>query len=216
MSGYYNTRYVEDSRRAVVWRAIVEYLSQRYVGDASTVLDLGCGYGDFSNNVKASHRIAVDANPDAAAYLAPNVRFIHSSVVDLSGIESDSVDLVFCSNLLEHLVDTELTAMLHEVRRVLRSQGKIVVMQPNYYYAYREYFDDYTHKTVFSHQSLRDFFGAHGFCCAALEARFLPFSMQSRLPKSYWLTKLYLASPVRPQAKQMLGVFVKEEQSDAR
>ena len=38
------------------------------------------------------------------------------------------------------------------------------------------------------------------------EKKFLPFSFKSFLPKSYWITRLYLASFWRPLAAQMLVV----------
>jgi hypothetical protein len=83
-------------------------------------------------------------------------------------------------------------------------------MQPNYRYAYKEYFDDYTHKKIFTHISLNDFFQANGFEAIKVLPKFLPFSLKSRLPKSYFLTKLYLHSFYKPMAKQMLLVFKKK------
>ena len=78
-----------------------------------------------------------------------------------------------------------------------------MLMQPNIFYAYREYWDDYTHKKAFSHNSLCDFLASQGFIVDRVEGRFIPFSLKSRLPKSHWLTKLYLALPFRVFAKQM-------------
>ena len=209
MSNYYSTRYKPDPGRTKVWRAIVDYISSKYLKNPVDVLDLGCGYGDFINNIKCTHKTAVDLNPDAANYLSPGIRFVNSTADNLSAIESDSMDLIFSSNLLEHLTDEELERAAKEFHRVLRTGGLMITMQPNYYYAYREYFDDYTHKKVFSHQSLPDFFAANGFKSVAMEKKFLPFSLKSRLPKTYILTKLYLDFPLRPTAKQMLGVFQK-------
>ena len=209
MSEYYATRYTPDKGRAKVWRAIVEYLNQKYVGSAESVLDLGCGYGDFINNIVAKNRTAVDMNPASQGFLEESVRFFCSSADNLSMVDDASIDLVFTSNLLEHLTDEQLERLASEVKRVLRPGGILITMQPNYYYAYREYFDDYTHKKAFSHESLKDFFVANGFGVTAVEKRFLPFSLKSRLPKTFILTKLYLNSPIRPTAKQMLGVFTK-------
>ena len=41
------------------------------------VLDLGCGYGEFINQVRARRKIAMDLNPDAPSHLAPGVEFLH-------------------------------------------------------------------------------------------------------------------------------------------
>lgn len=209
MSEYYATRYVDNPGRRKVWLAIVDYLS-RFVGDnLEAIVDVGCGYGDFINNMHGRRLVAVDLNAGAKKYLRDSVEFFCSPASDLSFIDTATVDLVFTSNLLEHLTDSELDVVLSEFRRVLKVGGVIITMQPNFYYAYREYFDDYTHKKIFSHESLVDIFLANGFSLVAMEKKFLPFSLKSRLPKSYWLTKLYLMSFYRPFAKQMLGVFKK-------
>lgn len=209
MNNYYETRYTPDPGRTKVWRAIVDYISDKYLNSPGSALDLGCGYGDFINNLDCPDKVAIDLNPEAAKYLAPNIRFVEGAADNLSALESNSLDLIFSSNLLEHLGDDELARAASEFRRVLRQGGLMITMQPNYYYAYREYFDDYTHKKAFSHQSLQDFFGANGFKTKAMEKKFMPFSLKSRLPKTYILTKLYLDFPLRPMAKQMLGVFQK-------
>jgi SAM-dependent methyltransferase len=209
MASYYTTRYTPDPGRTRVWRAIINYL-EKYIGSScDAVIDIGCGYGDFINNVMAKTRYAIDLNPDAAGYLAEPVHFHSTKVTDLSCIADASIDVAFSSNLLEHLSDDELAVAASEFLRILRPGGLFITMQPNFYYAYREYFDDFTHKKVFSHESLVDFFRANEFELVAIEKRFLPFSLRSRLPKTYFLTRMYLASFYRPSAKQMLGVFRK-------
>jgi SAM-dependent methyltransferase len=215
MANYYTTRYTPDPGRTRVWRAIINYL-EKYTGKScDSVIDIGCGYGDFINNVNAKNRYAIDLNADAAGYLSDSVQFHSTKVTDLSCIADSSIDIAFSSNLLEHLSDDELSAAASEFLRILRPGGLFITMQPNFYYAYREYFDDFTHKKVFSHESLVDFFRSNDFELIAIEKRFLPFSLKSRLPKTYFLTRMYLASFYRPFAKQMLGVFQKEISASA-
>lgn len=202
---YYSTRFTYDAGRARVWRAICEDL-QRYIDPDGVVCDLGCGYGDFINAIRARERIAVDVSAEPKQYLDPSVRFYQTQVQDLSPIPDESVDVVFASNLLEHLDDEGLGRTLAEVRRVLRRDGRFIALQPNFKYCYRDYFDDYTHRKVFSHISLVDFLAAQGFPALLVRPRYLPMSFKSVIPKSYWLTKLYLRLPVRIIGKQMLVV----------
>ena len=82
--------------------------------------------------------------------------------------------------------------------------GTLNILRPNYRYAYREYFDDYTHISVFPHISLADFLKAHGLAVIETWPRFLPLTVKSRLPVAPWLIRAYLASPIKPLAKQML------------
>ncbi len=79
-----------------------------------------------------------------------------------------------------------------------------MILQPNYRYAYREYFDDYTHLAVYSHLSLADFLSANDFEVLNVSPRFLPLTIKSRIPVSPWLIRAYLASPIKPMGKQML------------
>jgi SAM-dependent methyltransferase len=124
-------------------------------------------------------------------------------------LESNSIDVVFASNLFEHLTTAELQKAAAEILRVLRPGGRLVAMQPNYRYCSKEYFDDYTHVSVFSHVSLEDFFTSQGFHTALVVPRFMPFSMKSRLPVIPAIIRLYLSLPARPFAKQMLLAFEK-------
>jgi predicted SAM-dependent methyltransferase len=207
MSNYYGSRYTFDNGRAKVWKAITEYL-QRFVDPHSaTVVDLGAGYCDFINHIKAKHKYAVDINEDSRKYCGAGVNFLSEPINALVTFADHSVDVVFASNLLEHLNDAELDSATTEFKRILKPGGRVVLVQPNYRYAYKEYFDDYTHKKVFSHISLNDYFNSRGYETESIEPRFLPFSLKSRLPKSYFLTKLYLYLFYRPFAKQMMLVF---------
>ena len=73
---YHEVRLENDPKRAVVWKALWRYYFSRRVGADETVLDLGCGYGDFINNVRVRRRLALDAWPDFVRHLEPGVEAI--------------------------------------------------------------------------------------------------------------------------------------------
>ena len=77
-------------------------------------------------------------------------------------------------------------------------------MQPNYRYAYREYFDDFDHKSIYSHVSMTDYLVANGYEVLLVEPRFMPLSVKSRLPVKPFLIWAWLVSPFKPIGKQML------------
>jgi len=203
MREYHSTRLQHDSRRATLWRTLCESYFQRLVRAGDTVLELGCGYGDFINHIQCATRIAADRWPGIAEYLDAGVRAEVGEITLLSGIAGQSVDFVFASNVFEHLTQLELAACLKEVRRVLRPGGTLNIVQPNYRLCYAEYFDDYTHVSIFSDRSLSDFLRANGFDILLCQPRFLPLTIKSRLPVWPALIKAYLASPVKPLARQM-------------
>ena len=189
----------------MVWAAICRYL-RPYVPPAGRVLDLGAGYCSFANHVEAAERHALDREPSFAAHAAPGVTTHVGRCEDLGAFGDGSLDVVFASNLLEHLDWPSVDRTLAEVRRVLKPAGRLLLVQPNFRYCSREYFDDYTHRTIFTHVALADLLGARGFAVERVDPRFLPFSFKSRAPKWGFLVALYLRLPVRPFAKQMLVV----------
>lgn len=201
---YHSSRFTPDIRRDQLWKALwTHYFSKRIAGDY-TVLDLGCGHGNFINQVRAKRRLALDVWPGFVAFLEPGIEPILSSVTDLSAFEDGTIDFVLASNLFEHISQSELAVVLQQLRRKLSARGTLTIIQPNFRYASAEYFDDYTHVTVWSHVSLADFLTAHGFVVDDIQPRFLPLTIKSLLPVSAALIGLYLRLPFRPLAKQML------------
>jgi SAM-dependent methyltransferase len=202
--GYHESRFAPDARRDVLWRSLWRYYFRGIVPADGCVLDLGCGYGQFINEVSAKRRIALDAWPGFPRYLAPGVEAIVGDVTDLTQIGDGAVDFAFASNLFEHVTQADFAAVLETLRRKLTRTGTLTILQPNYRYAYREYFDDYTHVQVYTHVSLPDFLIAHGYEVIEVRPRFLPLTVKSRLPVWPLLIKLYLGSPIKPMGKQML------------
>ena len=200
---YFETRFSHDARREVLWRTLYRLHFSRLISESDSVLDLGAGYGHFINNVAAKRRIALDAWDGFVDYLRPGIESRIGNVADLSFLAPASVNFAFASNLFEHISQEDLASVLYQLRTVLAENGTVNILQPNYYYAYREYFDDYTHRTVYSHTSMCDFLEAHGYRVIECRPRFLPLTVKSRLPVSPLLIQLYLSLPWKPMGKQM-------------
>ncbi len=201
---YHETRFPFDPRREMVWKTLCANFFDELVQPHFHVLELGAGYGHFINNVRCSSKTAVDQWPGMLKFLQPNVQGHLGSVTDLSFVENRSVDFVFASNLFEHLTQEDFATCLQEIGRKLRPGGTLNILQPNYRLAYREYFDDYTHVSIYSDSSLSDFLRANGFRVIHNTPGLLPFSIKgSSGPVRPWLIKVYLSSPWKPLAKQM-------------
>jgi SAM-dependent methyltransferase len=200
---YHESRLTPDAKRDVVWQALWRFYFSRLIPADACVLDLGSGYGNFINNVRAKRRIAVDTWADFPKYLSPGVESHVGSVTDLDFLPDGSVDFAFASNLFEHISQDAFGRVLDNLRSKLSAGGSLNILQPNYRYAYREYFDDYTHIAVYSHISLSDFLTANGYEVIEAVPRFLPLTVKSRMPVWSWLIAAYLASPIKPLGKQM-------------
>lgn len=203
-AGYFATRMSFDARRRTLWQSLWRFYFSRIIRPTDAVLELGCGHADFINAVQAKRRITVDMWPEYPRFVDSGIEAHVGSVTDLGFLPNDSIDVAFASNLLEHLPQSACAEMLDQVRRAMRRGGRLILVQPNYRFAFREYFDDYTHVTVYSHVSLSDFLTAHGFRVTHCEPRFLPLTLKSRMPVMPWLIWTYLHLPVKPLARQML------------
>ncbi len=195
----YRTRFEEIGveKRIRVWRVLCDAYFSQLIGQGKDVLDLACGYGEFINNISAGSKIGVDINPDGGRYLDRDVKFVNCAATNLSQIADASIDVVFSSNFLEHLKDkVECDLVFSEVIRVLRPNGRFIVMGPNIRYAYKQYWDFYDHHLALSHLSLAEALKAKGFEVIQNTPRFLPYSMTSRLPSADSFIRLYLAMPI--------------------
>lgn len=207
---YFRTRFVYDPRRDPIWREVARYIQRRYIPADSRVLDLGAGYCDFINNVQARERYAVDIFERLSEFARPGVVARIGVCTDLGAFADGSLDVIFASNLFEHLTHEELLATLNEVRRVLRLDGRLILMQPNFKLCYKTYFDDYTHLQIFTHEGMYDLLEMAGLKIESMEPRFMPVNMKStlklQLPFLPLIVRSYLALPWRPLAGQMLVV----------
>jgi SAM-dependent methyltransferase len=201
---YHETRLIYDHRRDILWKTLVESVFQKLVNPSDTVLDLGAGYGEFINNIRAKKRIAIDKWPDTLKYLDKDVKGIVGCITDLSSINNSSIDFVFSSNCFEHVTMKELSVCLGQLKEKMKPGATLNIVQPNFKYAYREYFDDYTHESIFTDISLSNFFESHGFETIQCLPKFLPLTIKSRIPVKPILIKLYLSLPFKIGGKQMM------------
>jgi ubiquinone/menaquinone biosynthesis C-methylase UbiE len=212
---YYSSRYTFDPERSIVWREIVKFESRFFPRNA-VVVDLGAGYCDFINNVKADKKYAVDTSSELQSYAGKDVLRINQPAWNLFEIQANTVDVVHASNLFEHFTEEELDKTMKEVKRVLKKGGKLILMQPNYRLASKNYFDDPTHKKVFSDAALESFLLSYGMKILLKMSRFLPFSMKSNssmIPNFLLplLVRAYIHSPFKPFAGQMLFIAQKND-----
>ena len=140
----------------------------------------------------------------------PDVKILFGTAMELlPKLDKGQFDFVFASNYFEHFVIEDIKEQIRGVTGVLKEGGKLVIIQTNFQLYPGKYFDDWTHKTVFSHETMLGFLEMNGFHVQKCQKRFLPYSMKSRLPVSKLLIRLYLNSPIKPLAGQFLVVAEK-------
>ena len=209
-TAYHDVHLTEDPNRRIVWRVLNEYLAS-WIPPDGRVLEIGAGYCHWINGVKAASRVAVDLWPDLPRHTAPGVEArVLDAGTQLRSLGSGSFAAVLASNVLEHFDPDAAARVIGDVASLLAPGGRFIIVQPNFRYAYRRYFDDYTHRAVFTDVSLSALLRAKGFRIARCVPRFLPYSMQGARTVHPWLIKAYLRSPIKPRAGQMLIVAQKD------
>ena len=108
---------------------------------ADRVLELGAARGDvtFVLALRAWEVVGLDASDDALelaerarlAHGIGNVSFVKGDVADLSTFADASFDAVAAIDLVEHVDDATLVAMLAEARRVLVRGGRLGLYTPD-------------------------------------------------------------------------------------
>ena len=195
----YENRFPEADRhaKAAIWKVLVERFFQRWISPQDTVLDLGCGFGEFLGAVKARRRLGVDLNPASRQDLPEGIEVHGGSVCELGFLDQGSVDLVFTSNLMEHLPDKEaVDQMLGESLRVLRPGGIFLALGPNLRFLPGEYWDFWDHVVPITDRSLVEALELQGFSIERCWPKFLPYTTRSSLPQHPALVRAYLAFPL--------------------
>lgn len=196
----YDHRFSAAARRRkdAVWRVLCSDFFQQFIAaEHDAVLDIASGLGEFSRHIKARRKFAIDVNPDAARHLPPDVAFHAGDAADLGAFADASIDVCFSSNFFEHLASkADLDRFLLGARRVLRPGGRYVALQPNIRFCYDRYWDFYDHHLPLSDRSCAEAFAIAGFSIERVVPRFLPLTVNSRLPQWPWLVRAYLAMPV--------------------
>ena len=192
----YRRRFGKDTDfRKKMYQVLCAEFFQKYVPENAIVLEIGAGYCEFINNIKAKKKIALDLNPDAKEFAGDDVKLVISSSTDMKEIEKESIDVVFANNFFEHLSREDIVKTIREVYRVLKRESKFLILQPNIRFCFKDYWMFFDHITPLDDRSLSEVLEINGFKVVECKPKFLPYTTKSRLPKSIFLLKLYLKLP---------------------
>ena len=197
LSRIYQRRFGQTAAyRKRVWQVLTREFFQRWIPPGAAVLDLGCGYGEFINNIGAGTKWAMDLNPDAPQHLGPDVTFLQQDCSQPWQLAAGSLDVVFTSNFFEHLPDKQcLRQTLRQAHRSLRSNGCLIAMGPNIKYLPGQYWDFFDHHTILTEASLGEVLETEGFMLEQVVPRFLPYTLVNAPEYPLLFLRLYLAMP---------------------
>lgn len=193
----YDLRFSKTEKyRAEVWNILCNNYFAHYIFPEHAVLDMGCGWGEFINNIKATCKYAMDLNPAAKSRLNSDIQFLQQDCSQKWNIPEDSLDVVFSSNFLEHLPDKAcIESAISEAYRSLRDGGLVIFLGPNIKYVNGAYWDFWDHFVPLTEQSLAEVLHLTGFQVQVTLPRFLPYSMSTGVTPPLFFLKIYLRLP---------------------
>lgn len=107
------------------------------IADGDKVLDFGCGNGTllFYADLKgASDLFGIDISEagialakQRAEFMSGHYNFTLGGVNILKTIDHDSINSVILSNIIDNLTEEDMSFVLREVQRILKTNGKLIV-----------------------------------------------------------------------------------------
>ncbi|OGG03302.1 hypothetical protein A2W14_02835 [Candidatus Gottesmanbacteria bacterium RBG_16_37_8] len=198
LSELYKVRYSqsEEHLKGVYWKILCEEFLQKFIKESDTVMDIAAGHCEFINNIKCRRKFAVDIDRRIKKYAGKNVRVVISSAENLPRSFNNLCDAVFVGCFLEHLPSKDaVIAVFKNIKRILKSGGRLMILNPNIRFSTATYWDYFDHLTPVSDRSVSEVLKALGFQIEVNIPRFVPNTIKDSLPKSPTLVKLYLKLP---------------------
>ena len=134
-----------------------------------TILDIGCGTGEFLNVCKHAGWITKGIEPDAGArnYGISQYGLDVADEEALKGLANASCDIISMWHVLEHV--PHLNARIQELKRLLKDNGTIIIAVPNCsskdaakYGSFWAAYDVPRHLYHFTPKDIRTLIGKHG------------------------------------------------------
>lgn len=154
-----------------------------FLGGTSSVLDLGCGDGQFLSLLAEHCERVFGADRSAVALGRARRRSPAAQLVQVGEdhrlpLDDNCVERVWCVDTIEHVVDTQ--TFLSEARRVLVPGGRMLAATPAHpprlrmslaISGWEEHFDPFSpHLRFYTGRSLRDALDAIGFEVTSVES----------------------------------------------
>jgi SAM-dependent methyltransferase len=201
--------------RIAVWKILTSTFFNRWIPPRAAVLDLGCGWGEFINQIAAGQKFGMDLNPASPDKLNKDVTFLHQDCSKLWPLADGQLDVVFTSNFFEHLPDKEtLRRTLQQAFRCLKPGGRLICLGPNVKFLPGAYWDFWDHYLPLTELSLKEGLELAGFGVESVTGRFLPYSMSQGFTPPLFFIRVYLSCPlVWPLLGKQFLVVARKPQS---
>ncbi len=175
---YFSNRLDDVNRIFININRLLDHKKLSKIDKSSVVLDLGSGDGSFVELCKEKEiKISSVDGSQGVNFEKDQLNF-----------NDNTFDFVIFNSVIEHLYSPN--NILSEVNRVLKSNGILITITPNFEFAYKKFYDDPTHVHPYTPKSLDKILSVNGF----LKNHLFPNLINK--PKFMWdmPLKFYLAS----------------------
>lgn len=120
----------------------------------SKVLDVGCGSGKFLLVAPKNHKVTGTEiiNQEIKKCREKGLNVIQANLDKKLPFEDNFFDGILMSHVIEHLEKPYQT--LKELKRILKPNGRLVILTPNFATDYKNFYNDPTHKKPFTKRGL--------------------------------------------------------------
>jgi SAM-dependent methyltransferase len=189
----------------------IKHLISKYkIQNNSLILDLGCGRGEFLNelinNGMEGHGIDIS---DFAIEFCPKAKI---NVIDIEKEKipypDNTFDVVYSKSFVEHFYYPE--KIFNEIYRVLKPGGTIITLTPEWQYIYLSFFEDFTHRTPFTNLSLREIQEMSGFKDIEVESfKQLPIIFENNFFSKFFSFFSFLTRILVPEKFRMKNKWIR-------
>jgi SAM-dependent methyltransferase len=124
--------------------------------NSKNVLDVGCGNGWLTNYVDKKKYAGITYSVSEKKFL--NEKGYKAILLDLENeqlpFKNNTFDCIFASHIIEHFEKHTLIKVMNELKRVLKTEGVIIVTTPTDYGF--GFYGEWTHVRPYNHGSLPD------------------------------------------------------------
>ena len=125
---------------------LIPFLPEKYL----TVLEIGCGEGNFWNLLKQDEALeiwGIEPNKNAAVVAKDKAHQLFECLFDdcINELPNDYFDLIICNDVIEHMPDHD--RFFEQIKHKMAPQGHLIGSLPNVRY-YPRYAQPYLQKRL--------------------------------------------------------------------
>lgn len=122
-------------------------IALNYIETGNKVLDIGPGFGEFSEFCQRDDFYLLEGNSKTVELLRAKYNYVYEGVLPFVPFESAFFDIIHCSHVIEHLDPQQLYDSLTNINKVLKVGGYLVISTP---LLWSGFYDDLSHIRPYS------------------------------------------------------------------